>query len=203
MHGRLYRNRWREKLWSIGTHLVMSSISLECPPCEAKSRGVAPSSLGNAKAWIPPGRHRRKWESLARPHLTARCRRDSLCRDTAEKEKHVTSVPLSSQFVSYILSKIQWMHLDIIKMSELYRTTKSTTSQHLTLWIWRGPGICPRSGSQKMPEPGPLITGMMFLSTVYILPLLPLHKQEGHLRKTVSREKPPFGSRYLSVSKIP
>lgn len=32
------------------THFVMSSTSLECPACKAKSNGVAPSSLGKDKA---------------------------------------------------------------------------------------------------------------------------------------------------------
>ena len=85
MLGRLQRNRLRENLSGIQTHFVMSSNSLERPPRKAKSNGVAPSSLGKAKAWTPPGRHRRNWESLARPHLTARCRRDSLCRETEKK----------------------------------------------------------------------------------------------------------------------
>ena len=56
MLGRLYRSRLRENLSSSQTHFVMSSTSLECPPCKAKSNGVAPSSLGKVRAWAPPGR---------------------------------------------------------------------------------------------------------------------------------------------------
>ena len=106
MLGRLYRSRLRENLSSSQTHFVMSSTSLECPPCKAKSNGVAPSSLGKVRAWAPPGRHRRSWESLARPHLIARCRRDSLCRET-EKEKHMTllKVPPFKKFILHIFSK--------------------------------------------------------------------------------------------------
>ena len=83
--GTLYRNRLRENLTSSQTHFVMSSTSSEYPARKAKSNGVAPSSLGKAKAWTPPGRHKRKRDSLGRPHLIARCRRDSLHKDT-EKE---------------------------------------------------------------------------------------------------------------------
>lgn len=106
MLGRLYRSRLRENLSSSQTHFVMSSTSLEWPPRKAKSNGVAPSSLGNVRAWAPPGRHRSSWESLVRPHLTARCRRDSLCRET-EKEKQATLliVPPFKKFIFHIFSK--------------------------------------------------------------------------------------------------
>lgn len=82
----------------------MSSTSVECPPCKAKSNGVVASSLGSFKALTPPGRHKRKWNSLGRAHLTARCRRDSLCRDTEEK-KNVMLVPPVIKFVLYIFPK--------------------------------------------------------------------------------------------------
>lgn len=80
----------------------MSSTSVECPPCKAKSNGVVASSLGSSKALTPPGRHKRKWNSLGRAHLTARCRRDSLCRHTEERqEKSVMLVPPVIKFDLY------------------------------------------------------------------------------------------------------
>ena len=85
---------------------MMSSTSVESPPCKAKSNGVVASSLGSSKALTPPGRHKRKWNSLGRAHLTAKCRRDSLCRDTEEKEKkNGLLIPPVIKFVLCIFPK--------------------------------------------------------------------------------------------------
>lgn len=109
----------------------MCSTSVECPPCKAKSNGVVPSSLGSSKALTPPGRHKRKWKSLGRPHLTARCRRDSLWRDTEEKGKHVVSSSIHKLcFVHFINELIHWVW-------QKHRGWKESKVSHLDLMLYK------------------------------------------------------------------
>lgn len=106
------------------THFVRSSTSLECPPRKAKSIGVAPSSLGKAKAWIPPGRHRRNWESLVRPHLTARCSSDSLWRET--EKRNMILVPPFKKSVIYFIKETVGVR-EVIEHQSWMESSKAST----------------------------------------------------------------------------
>lgn len=139
-----YRNRLRKNLSNSLTHFVRSSTSLECPPRKAKSSGVAPSSLGKAKAWIPPGRHRRNWESLVRPHLTARCSSDSLWRET--EKRNMILVPLFKKSVIYFHQRDCWSERSN-RTSELDGIIKSIYTIQLILQMWRRQVIWARSGA--------------------------------------------------------